>query len=262
MSYLVWYVCIVSGVLCRSHSPTKRLLFRCRSFARRIFLSTHYRTRKITVMLHRIIQRPLNTAFDKLYARRAAKFPINPDGVLRVRHPALILISVFISALVGTLLTALIVYMVLHPNTTQTPQQALSILGSFILCVVIFYGLAVWAYLNYRNIYVETARDYVEQRNAFGRITRIYYSEVSAYSYWYEYNNKILTLFSSDGRQVSFRPKYTVGSVCSRFWRLGCITPAGLTRETAAISTLSKLRQQTVSPKKLSGMSIRSVRTC
>ena len=53
-------------------------------------------------MLHRIIQRPLNTAFDKLYARRAAKFPINPDGVLRVRHPALILISVFISALVGT----------------------------------------------------------------------------------------------------------------------------------------------------------------
>ena len=72
-------------------------------------------------MLHRIIQRPLNTAFDKLYARRAAKFPINPDGVLRVRHPALILISVFISALVGTLLTALIVYMVLNPNTTQTP---------------------------------------------------------------------------------------------------------------------------------------------
>ena len=158
-------------------------------------------------MLHRIIQRPLNTAFDKLYARRAAKFPINPDGVLRVRHPALILISVFISALVGTLLTALIVYMVLHPNTTQTPQQSLSILGSLIFCVVIFYGLAVWAYLNYRNIYVETARDYVEQRNAFGRITRIYYSEVSAYSYWYEYNNKMLTLFSSDGRQVSFRPK-------------------------------------------------------
>ena len=94
-------------------------------------------------MLHRIIQRPLNTAFDKLYARRAAKFPINPDGVLRVRHPALILISVFISALVGTLLTALIVYMVLNPNTTQTPQQSLSILGSFILCIVIFYGLAV-----------------------------------------------------------------------------------------------------------------------
>ena len=130
-------------------------------------------------MLHRIIQRPLNTAFDKLYARRAAKFPINPDGVLRVRHPALILISVFISALVGTLLTALIVYMVLHPNTTQTPQQSLSILGSFILCVVIFYGLAVWANLNYRNNYVETARDYVEQRKAFGRITRIYYSEVA-----------------------------------------------------------------------------------
>ena len=84
-------------------------------------------------MLHRIIQRPLNTAFDRLYARRAAKFPISPDGVLRVRHPALILISVFISALVGTLLTALIVYMVLNPNTTQTPQQSWDLLSCVLL---------------------------------------------------------------------------------------------------------------------------------
>lgn len=159
-------------------------------------------------MLRRLFARTVGTGFDNLYARRAAKIPMSPEGVLRVRHPPTILISGTLMAVMGLLVTALILYIALHPTTATHPwQESIAILGSLTLINVLLYLTAVWLYLNYKNIYVETARDYVEQRNALGRITRIYYREVCAYSYWYEYDYKALTLFAHDGRKISFRPK-------------------------------------------------------
>jgi hypothetical protein len=65
--------------------------------------------------------------------------------------------------------------------------------------------------MSLKNEYVETGIDYVEKRGRLGKVTRIFFQEISSYDYDVDSEGGVLTIGAVDGREISFEVDYYRG---------------------------------------------------
>jgi len=65
--------------------------------------------------------------------------------------------------------------------------------------------------MSLKNEYVETGIDYVEKRGRLGKVTRVFFQEISSYDYDVDSEGGVLTVGAADGCEISFEVDYYRG---------------------------------------------------
>ena len=146
-----------------------------------------------------------------ILVRHAAQAPTTPDGTVRVRMYWIHSLLGFAGIFLGLLLMAFAV-----PTYLSSIGQ-LIIAALFALLFFIMGGIILLAW---KNVYIQTGVDYVEQRLWVGVHVRIHFNEIDSFSY-NPGNTQLtmsrgklggwLSLKTTDNRRIAFQPNYYRG---------------------------------------------------
>lgn len=127
-------------------------------------------------MSNSIIMNIRNNLYPVL-VRNAENAPTDDQGTVRVRKHWVYLLAVIIAFIITILCIGLAIYFMTLKNGSAFAIAIVAIPVIFLLPEAIF------GFLDYKNKYVETGRDYIEQRYWTGRTVRIPFHEIKSYSF-------------------------------------------------------------------------------
>ena len=155
--------------------------------------------------------------------RNSKRYSVSTEGAVRVRAPRFPLIAVIILAPVGIALNVVGVFCLWFSIQAWMYSQDTSLFSYedtawvFLLALMSLAGGIFLSSLSYlmimslKNEYVETGIDYVEKRGRLGKVTRIFFQEISSYDYDVDSEGGVLTVGAADGREISFEVDYYRG---------------------------------------------------